>query len=157
MLSKDVKTAIALGAGALYVYVGIQKEESANWTFDALLVVGLLLIGTVLYGLFKKSGGRAHRRGTRAPFERPRATAIQQSASPRAAAPTPSPARTQQAAAPRRNDDAPPAPLAMDMSDSLAEWTTTAPGQNSWSQTLTPIHDRPGAPLGGGAQGFSFK
>jgi hypothetical protein len=151
MLSKDVKTAIALGAGALYVYVGIQKEEAANWTFDALLVVGLLLIGTILYGLFKKGGGGARRRGTRAPFARPYASPI----APGNAAPvaTPAPARTQPPPPPAQKSEA--APFSTHASDSLAEWTTTAPGQNSWNPTLVPIQQKPGAPVD--VQGFSFK
>jgi hypothetical protein len=58
----------------------------------------------------------------------------------------------------RRNSSANAAPFApFSASDSLAEWTTTAPGQNSWDPTLTPIYQKPGAPPLQDIQGFTFK
>lgn len=160
MLSNDVKTAIGIGAGALYVYVGVKKEESASWTFDALLVVGIVLIGTILYGLFKKRGGGGRRRGSRAPFARPHPSSFpvdpagtdvapKSSAAPYAAIPE----------AQRAKEGVPrfAAPFAPSGTDSLAEWTTTAPGEDSWNPTLVPIERKPGAPDNFEVRGFAFK
>ena len=159
-LSNDAKTAIALGAGALYVYIGVKKEEAANWTFDALLVVGILLIGTILYGLFKQRSNGKRRKATTAPFERPSYTAPVLPPGNSNVPPAPSPVApiakpAQKAQATPAGDAAPFAPFSA--SDSLAEWTTTAPGQNSWDPTLTPIYQKPGAPPLQDIQGFSFK
>lgn len=143
MLSKDIKTAIALAAGGLYVYIGIKKDEAAGWTYDALLVVGILLIGSILFKLFFKK--RAPR-GSRRPFARPAySTPVLPRGSAAAPANTVSAAAAQPVDPPSAPNAGAVAPFSED--DALAEWTATLPpGQTSWAATMQPFQQKPGQP-----------
>ena len=48
----DLRNFATVAVGALYVWVGIKRQEAPDWAFDAVLVLGIMVIASVLYKLF---------------------------------------------------------------------------------------------------------
>jgi hypothetical protein len=144
-MGNELKIALALAAGALYIYVGVRKGDAQNWAFDLLAIVGVLIVAGALYRLFVP-GGRRGKQGSATP--RPAvslATPLQGKQSVVAdeysapgyqmittLAPATSPI------VPKKDKyNAPPSggPTPFEP-DVLSEWTSTlAPGQTSWEST----------------------
>lgn len=142
----DLQIALALSAGALYVYVGLQKADAPEWAFDVLVIIGALIVAGVLYKLLsgKSRGGDSKRpRKTRVPSVEwgPRGRgAAGFSPAGSSMETTLVPGKTQKLSPPAAAAAKEPSPFEPDV---LSEWTTTlAPGQTSWdSSTMTPRTD----------------
>jgi hypothetical protein len=142
-MGKELKIALALAAGALYVYVGIRKGEAPDWTFDVLAIIGVLIVAGALYKLFAPEKRRSNRG---AAFERPAASwgprgrgGSEYSSAGERMTTTLAPALTQSPVLREKGQAQPTGPSAFEP-DVLAEWSATlAPGQTSWdSTTLSP-------------------
>lgn len=60
--NKDLRNFATVAVGALYVWVGIKRQEAPDWAFDAVLVLGIMVIASVIYKLFvsrKPRGSKA--------------------------------------------------------------------------------------------------
>lgn len=142
-MGDEIKIALALSAGALYLYLGIRKGEAPDWAFDLLAIIGVLIIGGALYKLFSPRGGRGDKRSsgsTRRPVVQwgPRGRGGSEFSK--------AGERMTTTLAPSVERAPPPTGAALASGpqgfepDILAEWTSTlAPGQTSWdSTTLSP-------------------
>lgn len=71
----DAKKLLAAAAGALYVWMGVKRQDSPDWAFDVLFVLGLLVLGALLFGVVAEArharGGGGPGTGTAAPFPSP--------------------------------------------------------------------------------------
>lgn len=50
--NSDLRNFATVAVGALYVWVGIKRQEAPDWAFDAVLVLGILVVASVVYKLF---------------------------------------------------------------------------------------------------------
>lgn len=144
-MSKELKVALALAAGALYVYLGVRKGDAPDWAFDLLTIIGVLIIGGALYKLFVPEHRRSGRASSGAPERSPTQWGprgrggSEFSAAGGRMTTTLAPALTQPPVLREKNHAQPSEPSAFEP-DVLAEWNSTlAPGQTSWdSTTLSP-------------------